>query len=209
MLSPSADPGIPSAFLEMETVRAELLLEALSKLPCGSVPVSGATQSMAPLLAGGETLHWRRMERPPFFGELILFLGKSGLVVHRVLGRKGASGPFRTKGDGRPGEDVDEVSKNHILGNIEAIEWPGARRSLTRSGARFFARSAAAWSSAGNQLHRLAGCLDRGARRLSSRPDPPWWFRRGAWWVQKGGQILLHRLLFRICHPAAKGGLGA
>jgi hypothetical protein len=179
-----------------------LTAQALESLSCGTIEVSRATQSMAPLFRGGERLAWCRSGSMPRTGELILYLQRPGPIVHRLLGRV-AGGSWRTKGDNRPTRDVLPVADREVLGRIVAFEREGEVFSLEGRGARGYARAAAFLSRAGDLGYRAAALGDAALRRalvfLGRRADQEV-LRRPAWWVQRMSQRALHRLLFAACH---------
>ncbi|MBP7148948.1 MAG: hypothetical protein KBD01_15565 [Acidobacteria bacterium] len=180
---------------------AELTAQALGSLSEGVVTVSDQTRSMAPLLQGGERLRWRRPAGTPRRGELVVFAGAPGLVVHRVVRRR--AGVLTTKGDARPAADVEHVATSAVIGVVDAIETGAAVTSLRGGGARFYAALATAISLGGAGLYRVAALGDGALRRLLLRREGRAWLRRPAGWVQFGLQALLHALLFRACHRRA------
>ena len=179
-----------------------LTAQALEALSCGTIGVSRATQSMAPLFVGGERLAWCRAATTPRTGELLLYLQRPGPIVHRVVGRA-AGGSWRTKGDNRPTCDLLPVSEREVLGRIVAFERAGEVFALEGRGARYYARAAALLSRAGDLGYRAAALGDAALRRafffLGGRADREI-LRRPAWWAQRLSQRALHRLLFGACH---------
>ena len=193
------EQGIPGEVRE-EFLR--LTAQALESLSCGTIEVSRATQSMAPLLLGGERLAWGRTESTPRTGELLLYLQRPGPIVHRVVGRA-AGGSWRTKGDNRPICDLLSVSEREVLGRIVAFERGGEVFALEGRGARCYARAAAFLSRAGDLGYRAAALGDAVLRRalffLGERARGEI-LRRPAWWAQRLSQRALHGLLFGACH---------
>ncbi len=177
----------------------DLTRQALGTMESGQISVSGDTHSMAPLLRGGETLHW---EKPgpagPAPGDLLIFVHAPGPVVHRVVRREGDG--WRTKGDGRPGPDVQPVRPADVLGVVTAIEGAGVRWDLRRPGARRYARLAALWSRANAVLYGAAVLGDAVVRRVVPGGRERFVCRAPAWWLQRHAWGLVHGLLFRICH---------
>ncbi len=206
MESRDINTRIPGMNPDGEDVRAarraaalDLTRQALGAMESGTISVSGDTHSMAPLLHGGETLHWEKPgARGPVPGDLLIFVHAPGPVVHRVVRREGDG--WRTKGDGRPGPDVQPVRPAEVLGIVTAIEGPGARWDLRAAGARRYARVAAAWSRANATLYAGAALGDAAVRRLVPGGRERFVFRAPAWWLQRHAWGLVHAVLFRICH---------
>jgi hypothetical protein len=178
-----------------------LTREALGSLAQGSIVVSSASRSMVPLFRGGERIHWRRPASPPRRGDVLIFVHNPGPVVHRVVGRYRDG--LRTKGDGRPGPDVQPVLPGEIVGVVEAVETGGRRFALTGGGARAYALAVTACSLGGWALHAVAVKGDAVLRRALPGWGDRRFFRAPAWWVQHGAQQVLHAALFRACHRGA------
>lgn len=179
-----------------------LTAQALGSLSGGTIEVSRRTQSMAPLFHGGERLAWRRPERTPRVGDLLLYLQRPGPIVHRVLARRrGPEGRFRTKGDARPMRDLADVRDGEVLGVVIAFERDGEVFSLEGRGPRRYATAAALVSRAGDVGFRAASLGDSILRRPLFFLGDRRYLRRPAWSLQWLSQRALHRLLFRACHP--------
>jgi hypothetical protein len=195
------DQDGPPADLARRLASQELARQVLGTVPAGEMRVSDASRSMAPLLEGGETVHWQRPSRPPRLGDLLVFVQPPGPVVHRVMAR-GKKGIIWTKGDGRPEFDRTPVQPQEILGVVVALERGGEVRRLTGAKPRFYAAVVWCCSIFGAAVHWCAAAGDAVLRRLS--PDT-WGDRRllraPAWWLQRRTQELIHALLFKFCHP--------
>lgn len=187
-------PGVP---LQREQLLA-LTRDALRTLEAGSIVVSDTSRSMVPLLWGGERLHWIRAARSPGRGALVIYLQSPGPIVHRVVWRRAAGG-WCTKGDGRGGFDVQPVLPDELLGSVQRIERAGESFRLDTGGARCYAQLASAVSIAGGAAYAVALCGDRALGRILGRTVPHL-LQVPAWWISRGGQLALHKLLFRICH---------
>ncbi len=197
-MTPEPSPPGNAAPARREALNA-LTREALRSIDRGAVVVSRETRSMAPFLRGGERIHWRRGPRPRT-GDLLLFLGRPGPVVHRVVGRRGEV--LVTQGDNRPVPDVEPVATDDVVGVVVAVERGGRRWDLGRRGPRFYAAGAASLSRAGGALYRVAVLADAALRRVlpGGRDVRP--VRTVAWALLRGVRVAFHFLLFRPCHGA-------
>ncbi len=176
---------------------ASLTREALRSVRRGAVTVSPATCSMWPFLRGGDRIHWRR-DRVPRRGDLLLFLGRPGPVVHRVIGSR--KGLLVTQGDNRPAPDVEPLAPADVVGVVVGLERDGRRWDLSGRGARFYGGAAALFSLAGGRVYRVAAVLDAGLRRLVPGIADVRFARPAAWFALRGLRAALHLLLFRACH---------
>ncbi len=176
---------------------ASLTREALRSIDRGVVLVSSETCSMAPFLRGGERIHWRRGPRPRR-GDLLLFLGRPGPVVHRVVGRRGDV--LVTQGDNRPAPDVEPVAEADVVGVVVAVERDGRRWELAGSGPRLYAAGAALLSLAGGVVYRGAVLADAVLRRLVPAGRDVRATRPVAWFLLRGIRAAFHLLFFRACH---------
>ena len=185
----------------------ELTNFTLQSSAAGEFLVSDKTQSMAPLLWGGESLQWRRAERGPRWGDVVLFLFETesvraegpGVIAHRVIWRR-SDGVVVTKGDNRPDPDRERVRPEQIFGVAVGVRRANSVVDLTGGGPRLYAVAAAGWSVVGAVLHAIGAALDAVPRKLV----PGWGDRRlwraAAWGVQRLGRRALHALLYRPCH---------
>lgn len=202
-----SDPRVDgSRAAEFRAAAIELAKDALSGLSEGEIAVSGATQSMAPMLRGGETLRFKRPRSTPRFGDVVLFMEKPGPVVHRVVGRR-RDGALRTKGDARAAADVRPVAADDVLGVVVGFaDASGTTCELTGAGARVYAVGAALLSQAGRAVHLGASVADALLRRTLPGYGDRRLFRAPLEALQRGAQVLLYTVLFRPLHrrgPAA------
>jgi hypothetical protein len=105
----------------------------------GRAPVHGS--SMLPLLEHGDRVRVRSGV-PPRFGQIALAETRSGLVVHRMIGREGPA--YLLRGDSTRGADAVVLPAN-ILGHVIALEGLDGRRLDTR-GMLWLGRAAAAYA---------------------------------------------------------------
>lgn len=189
----------PDADLARRVAAAGFAGQVLAALEEGAITVSDASQSMAPLLIGGEQLRWRRSAGTPRRGDLVVFAQGAGLTVHRVLGRP-RGGRLPTKGDHRPNPDEPQVAAVDVIGVVAEFRRDDTIVSLTTAGARVYATLAWTCSALGALLHRAAAAGDRVLGRLAPPLRDRWLLRAPAWWLQRAGQRVLHALLFRACH---------
>ncbi len=178
----------------------DLARRAFGALSEGTIDVSDSSQSMAPLLRGGERIFWRRPEGLARRGDLVVFVQAAGLVVHRAMGSP-RNGLLATKGDNRPSLDQPPIALQDVLGVVVHFERDGRRFSLATRSAKCFAALAWGWSACGSVVHGLAAAADSALRGVSPGERDRRVFRAPAWWLQRTGQRLLHWALFRVCHP--------
>ncbi len=178
----------------------DLARRAFGALSEGTIDVSDSSQSMAPILWGGERIFWKRLERPVRRGDLVVFVQASGLIVHRAMGSP-RNGFLATKGDNRPSLDQPPIALQDVLGVVVYFERDGRRISLATRTARYFAVLAWGCSACGSAAHRLAAGVDSALRGFSPGTRDRWVLRAPAFWLQRMGQRLLHAALFRVCHP--------
>jgi len=89
--------------------------------------------SMDPVLSTGDTIGVRKGKDAYGFGDIVLFPGKGGLCIHRIIQRK--EGRYITKGDRRTIPDP-ALRKERILGRAIWVEKSGRRFSLENHFAR-------------------------------------------------------------------------
>lgn len=199
----------------------ELAWEVLSRLEHGTINVSSATGSMVPMLRGGETLAWMRLDHEPIVGQLMLYrlqpAQQSGaasesdsfanqigqqLVVHRVIQRVATEDQplWRTKGDGRPAADVEMVALADILGIVIALQRGDSWIELQHKPARYYGRIVAISSLMSSKLFTIAQSADGLLRRLVPPLKNRWVLRWIAWRCQQATHLLLHGIFFRVCH---------
>ena len=88
---------------------------------------------MNPILSTGDRIGVQKRTGNYGFGYIVLFPGKGGLCVHRIILRKG--GCYITKGDRRTIPDP-ALRKERILGRAVWVEKSGRRFSLENHLAR-------------------------------------------------------------------------
>lgn len=135
------------------------------------LPVREGDRSMAPLLRGGDAVA-AAAGGPRGLGDLLVFLQRDYLVVHRFLGRartRDGGSCLRTRGDGRNALDPP-LDPGRVRARVSAVRREGCWRSLEGPGAALFrtlvAWHALAWSAAGVLarpvgLARVVAALDR------------------------------------------------
>lgn len=74
--------------------------------------------SMSPILNNGDKLRIRFARRKPCLGEIVLFFGGDGYVIHRVVKRL-KSGRLVTKGDGNFMWDSTLICEEDVVGCAE------------------------------------------------------------------------------------------
>lgn len=103
--------------------RLELAVEALSS--SGRLRMRALGRSMLPALWPGDTLVIARVEASDLKpGELVMYGGREGLVVHRVVGRDGTAVMLR--GDSTDVADAP-VFPDEVLGRVVEIRRCGLR----------------------------------------------------------------------------------
>ena len=131
---------------------------------------------------------------------MLLFLGRPGPVVHRVIGHRG--GALVTKGDNRPAPDRANRRPPRSTATTTPTTSPGTTSSTSGAGPRLYALGAAAISLAGGWGYRLASVVDAVLRRLVPGAGDVRLARPVAWFVQRGVRAAFHVLFFRPCHGA-------
>ena len=143
------------------------------------VPIVGEDTSMVPHLSGGDLVAAGPPEPAPRPGDLLVFVQRDYLVVHRYLGaaRDPSGRPcLRTRGDGR--NELDPaVSHDAVRARVVAIRRAGVWRSLEGVGPAAYARLVAwhdlFWAGVGVAgrkvgLGRAAGFVDRAVLRVTA-----------------------------------------
>ncbi len=78
--------------------------------------------SMEPAISTGSAVYAKQVEPTSVTeGDIIAFLDKGGVVVHRVAVNRSSTGEFVTKGDANPIEDFEPVPYDNLLGRVEFV----------------------------------------------------------------------------------------
>lgn len=193
----SAGGGFPADYRE---AFLDLTQEAFAKVGEGRKTVSQATDSMSPLLRGGEEIVWVRSGIQPRFGDLLVFFRRHGCVVHRLVW-KGRKGDLWTKGDNRLGFDAEPLGRGLPVGVVTTINHRGRSLILKSAAFRLHARLAAAVSLLGGILAVPCAWSDGVWRRVLFRRREVRAFRKLGWRVQRAGQLALYRVFFPGLRP--------
>ncbi len=193
-----------------------LVREMLAGLEDQGIEVSTQTRSMVPLLEGADRIYWRRCEGDLNRGDLLIYYQRPAaaatargllhrsLVVHRLI-RQRRDGALRTKGDGRPGMDLQDVPREAVLGVVTRVRRGDATISLEGTRARRYALLATWVSAFGAGGYQVASYGDAVLRRLLPGFGNRRVFRAPAWWVQKLAALALHAVLAPPCAPGEGG----
>lgn len=187
---------VPPTYRE---VFLDITREAFAKVGEGKKTVSGVTDSMSPLLRGGDEITWVQGSMIPRWGDLLVFFQRHGCVVHRLIWT-GRGARLWTKGDNRLGFDPDPAGRP--VGVVTRIQRGEESWPLQGAGARFFAWGAAGISLVGGFSARPCAWLDALLRRLFFRKREVHWTRRMGWRIQRAGQLFWFKVFFRSCHKS-------
>ncbi len=115
----------------------------------GRLPAVG--NSMAPTIQAGDKIRLRAGERPRW-GDVVVAVTDRGLLVHRVVARRGDE--LELRGDNSPRPDAP-IASSAVLGIVKSVERHGGRvRRLDGPGSRAVAIVTAAYSRGQTALRR-------------------------------------------------------